>query len=42
VDGDTGGGVGYKNDRLLLVLVRVVGVGFSENNEDLAARVANA
>jgi hypothetical protein len=42
VNGDTGSVVGDKNDGLLLVLVRVVGVRLSKNDEDLAAKDANA
>jgi len=42
VDGYAGSGVGNEDDGLLLVLVGVVGVGLSEDDEDLAARVANA
>jgi hypothetical protein len=42
VDGYARGVVGYEDDGLLLVLVRVVGVGLTQYDEDLAARVANA
>lgn len=42
MDGYTGGVVGDEDNGLLLVLVGVVGVGLSEDDEDLAARVADA
>ena len=42
VDGHAGGVAGDEDDGLLLVFVRVVGVGLAEDDEDLAARVANA
>ena len=41
VDGYPGGGKGDKNDGLLLVFVWVVGVRLSEDDEDLAAGVAD-
>lgn len=34
--------IGHEDDGLLLVLVAVVGVGFAEDDEDLAARVTDA
>jgi hypothetical protein len=42
VDCDAGDIVGNKDDGLLLVLVGIVGVGLTKDNEDLATGVANA
>jgi hypothetical protein len=42
VDGDTRDVVGDEDDGLLLVLVGVLGVGLTKDDEDLAARVTNA
>jgi hypothetical protein len=42
VDGDARDVVRDEDDGLLLVFVRVVGVGFAEDDVDLAAGVANA
>jgi hypothetical protein len=42
VDSHTRNIVGDEDDGLLLVLVAVVGIGLAEDDEDLAARVANA
>jgi hypothetical protein len=42
VDSDARNVVGDEDDGLLLVLVAVVGVRLTEDDEDLAARVTNA
>jgi hypothetical protein len=42
VDGYAGGVAADEDDGLLLVFVLVVRVGLAEDDEDLAARVANA
>jgi len=42
VDGDARGVVRHENHGLLPILVRVVGIGLSEDDVDLAAGVANA
>jgi hypothetical protein len=42
VDGYAGGVAADEDDGLLLVFVLIVGVGLAEDDEDLAARVANA